>query len=106
MNLGLFVVELGVDSLGTSFEFFWASEFLVWGEGEGGSFLFFAFRIFLGGGGGGGVLVGDFPGGFQGVFSEAFVKDFLLFDWGSLGVVLGPRLELRPNPKPFFIKLE
>ena len=106
MNLGLFVIELGVDSLGTSLKLFWASEFLIWGEGERGSFLFFALRTFLGGGGGGGGVVGDFPGGFQGVFSKAFARGFLLFNWGSLGVVFGPRLELRPSPKPFFIKLE
>ena len=98
MNFGLFVVELGVDSFGTLFELFWASGFLVWG---GDSFLF-ALKILLGGGGGGGG-VDDFPGGFQGAFSEACFGVFLLLTWGSL--VFGPRLVLRPSPKPFFIRL-
>ena len=102
MNLGLFVIELGVDSLGALFDLSWASEFFI---GGGGSVLFFAFKILLGGRGGGGG-VGDFPGGFQGVFSEACIWGFLLLEWGSLRVDLGPRLGLRPSPKPFLIKLE
>ena len=97
VNFGLFVVELGVDSFGTLFELFWASGFSVWGVD---SFLF-ALKSLLGGGGGGGG-VDDFPGGFQGAFSEACFWGFFPLT-GSLA--FGPRLVLCPSPKPFFIRL-